>query len=78
MAYVDGPLDGQSLTLQLPKGMELIHGKATQNVPLADDTGRSAVVMWRCRLAQVGTYPIGIRSNNGVTQTWTVTVSPQD
>ena len=76
-AYVDRPIEGQSLTLQLPKGMELVHGKATQIVPPADENARPSVVVWRCQLAEVGTYPIGIRSNHGVTQTWTVTVSPQ-
>ena len=32
-AYVLGPLDGQNLTLLLPKGIELVSGKSTQIVP---------------------------------------------
>jgi hypothetical protein len=76
-AYVDDPMDGQSLTLLLPEGVERQGGKATQVVPLAGDDGRG-VVLWRCRLAQVGTYPIRIRSSDGVTQSWTVKVTPPD
>jgi hypothetical protein len=76
-AYVDDPIDGQSLTLLLPPGVERVDGKDTQAVPMPGDTGQS-VVLWRCRLAQPGTYPIRIRSSNGVTQTRLVTVTKQD
>jgi hypothetical protein len=76
-AYVDDPIDGQSLTLQLPPGVERLDGKDTQAVPLPGDGGQS-VVLWRCRLAKTGTYPIRIRSSNGITQTRVVTVAPQE
>jgi len=76
-AYVEDPIDGQSLTLLLPPGVERVDGKDTQAVPAPGDTGQS-VVMWRCRLAQPGTYPIRIRSSNGVTQARLVTVTKQD
>jgi hypothetical protein len=69
------PIDGQSLTLQLPQGIELIHGRSTQLVPPAAEN-QPSVVVWHCRLAGAGTYPVSIRSNHGMTQTWTVTVSP--
>jgi hypothetical protein len=74
--YVDDPIDGQSLTLELPKGLELADGKATQVVPPPEEAGNS-VVVWRCRLLEAGVYPIRISSSTGVTKTWTVTVSPQ-
>jgi hypothetical protein len=76
-AYVDDPIDGQSLTLLLPPGVERVDGKDTQAVPAPGETGQS-VVLWRCRLTQPGTYPLRIRSSNGVTQTRIVTVTPQD
>jgi hypothetical protein len=76
-AYVDDPIDGQTLTLVLPRGVERVEGKATQMVPLLGESGQS-VLLWRCRLSRFGTYPIRIRSNNGVTQAHTVTVSPPD
>jgi hypothetical protein len=76
-AYVDDPIDGQSLTLLLPRGVERLRGKATQVVPLPGEAG-PAVVLWHCRLAEVGTYRIRIRSSNGVTHTRTVTVAPPE
>ena len=77
-AYVHGPLDGQSLTLQLPQGIELVSGRTTQLVPLENEATGQSVVAWRCRVMNTGSFPISIRSNNGVTQTWTVTVAPPD
>ena len=74
MANVDDPLMGQHLTLQLPQGIELMGSKTTQIVRPASETGAS-VVLWRCRLLQVGTHLVGIRSNTGVTQFWKITVS---
>lgn len=76
-AYVDDPIDGQSLTLVLPKGVERVDGRETQAVPLPGEAGQS-IVVWRCRLAEAGTYPIRIRSSNGVTQTRMVIVSPPE
>ena len=67
-AYVEDPIDGQSLTLLLPKGIEPIDGKATQVVPLPEEA-ICGVVMWRCRVLEVGTHEIGIRSSHGVTKT---------
>src|SRR5262249_6843974 len=46
-AYVEQPIDSQSLTLQLPKGIALMDSKATQIVPRGDES-RASVVMWRC------------------------------
>jgi hypothetical protein len=64
-AYVDDPLESQGLTLELPPGLELVHGKTTQAVPQSDDTGH-AVVIWKARVAKLGTHAIKIRSTNGV------------
>ncbi|MCI0462608.1 MAG: hypothetical protein L0Z62_37130 [Gemmataceae bacterium] len=72
MAYVDGPATGQSLTLDLPPGMELIEGERVQAVP-AGNEGRSLVV-WQGRVQRLGTFPVRVRSSTGVTYTSTVTV----
>jgi hypothetical protein len=74
-AYVDDPIEGQSLALQLPPGMERVDGKDIQTVPQPSGESHS-VVMWRCRVREMGTFPIRIRSSNGVTQTRVVTVAP--
>jgi hypothetical protein len=74
-AYIDDPLEGQNLVLELPPGMETVEGKVVQPVPLAADSGRS-VILWKARVLRPGQYPIRIRSSNGVTQTRTVTIAP--
>jgi hypothetical protein len=76
-AYVEDPLEGQALTLLLPKGVERLDDRDTQTVPQPTRDGQS-VVMWRCRVQQLGTFPIRIRSSNGVTETRTVTVAPAE
>jgi hypothetical protein len=76
-AYVEDPIDGQALTLVLPKGVERIDDRDTQTVPQPMRDGQS-VVMWRCRVQELGTFPIRIRSSNGVTETRVVTVAAGD
>jgi hypothetical protein len=76
-AYVEDPVEGQSLTLQLPKGVERVDGKEMQTVPQPTGEGQS-IVMWRCRVTELGSFPIRIRSSNGVTETRTVTVAPAE
>jgi hypothetical protein len=72
-AYVEDPLESQSLTLQLPPGLELVQGHATQAVPPADDTG-SAVVVWKARVTKLGSHALKIRSSNGVEYTTKLTI----
>jgi hypothetical protein len=74
-AYVEDPIDGQALTLVLPKGVERLDDRDTQTVPQPLRDGQS-VVVWRCRVQELGTFPIRIRSSNGVTETRVVTVAP--
>jgi hypothetical protein len=76
-AYVEDPIEGQALTLLLPKGVQRLDDRDTQTVPQPMRDGQS-VVMWRCRVQELGTFPIRIRSSNGVTETRTVTVAPGD
>jgi hypothetical protein len=75
-AYVEDPIEGQNLTLELPKGMQRLEGKDTQAVPQPNADGLS-VVMWRCRVTELGTFPVRLRSSNGVTQTRVVTVAAE-
>jgi hypothetical protein len=73
-AYVDEPVEGQSLSIELPKGLQRLDGKSTQPVPPGTGEGQ-CVVLWKARVLEPGTFPIVIRSSNGVTYTRTVTVS---
>jgi hypothetical protein len=67
MATVDDPVPGQTLTLELPAGMERIEGNARQPVPAPGATGISAV-LWKARVVQLGDYALKVRSSTGVTQ----------
>lgn len=72
-AYVQDPAPGQSLTLELPAGMERVEGKDRQPVPLADDDG-NCMVFWKARVLDAGRFPVRVRSSTGVTHTKIVTV----
>jgi hypothetical protein len=77
MAYVDEPLASQSLRLEVPKGMTLLEGPATQPVPLPlGDEGR-AVVVWKGRVQTMGRFALRLHSSNGVSYSRTITVSPE-
>ena len=71
---MDDAVEGQSLTLELPKGMQRTAGKDTQAVPAPDTLGQS-VVLWKGRVLELGTHELRIRSSNGVTYTRTITIS---
>jgi hypothetical protein len=76
-AYVDDPVESQSLALELPPGMELAGGKALQPVPPPDESN-SSIVVWQARVLRPGTFPLRVRSSNGVTYTKHVTVALAD
>jgi hypothetical protein len=73
-AYVEDPVESQALTLELPPGMELVRGKEMQPVPAANGENRS-LVFWEARVLRPGTYPLRVRSSNGVTYTKLVSIA---
>jgi hypothetical protein len=73
-AYVEDPLPGQTLTLELPKGMERVEGKELQPVPPPGDEG-AGLVLWKARVLETGTFPLRVRSSNGLTTTKHITIS---
>jgi hypothetical protein len=73
-ALVSGPAPGQSLTLDLPEGMEAVEGKSLQPVPQPSEDQANSAVMWKARVTRPGTFPLQIRSSTGTTQTKLVTV----
>lgn len=74
-AYVDDPAVGQSLTLELPPGMERREGKEIQPVSPASEERPQGVVLWKARVLQTGRFPLRIRSTTGLVQTKTITIS---
>jgi hypothetical protein len=77
-AYVDEPVESQTLNLELPDGMALVEGRALQPVPLPGASDARAVVLWKGRVLKTGRFPLRVQSSNGVTYTRTITVSPPE
>jgi hypothetical protein len=76
-AVVADPTVGQTMTLELPAGMERLEGKEVQPVaPLADEQEYSTV-LWKARVLQPGNYPIRLRSSTGVTQSKIVSITAE-
>lgn len=74
-ATVDDPISNQTLELELPAGMEIVEGKRVQPVPEPAADTATSVVLWKCRVTELGEHTLRIRSSSGVTQTRTITVS---
>jgi hypothetical protein len=74
-AYIDEPVEGQTLTLELPAGMELVEGRGVQPVPAPPADRATSVVLWKARVLKTGRFAMKIHSSNGVTYTRTVTIS---
>jgi hypothetical protein len=72
-ARVFDPAPGQSLTLELPAGMERVEGKEHQAVPIADDG--NSMILWKARVLRLGQFNVRVRSSTGVTQTKIVTIA---
>jgi hypothetical protein len=74
-ATVADPALGQTLTLELPAGMERLEGKEVQPIaPLTDDQ-EYGTVLWKCRVMRPGDHTIRLRSSTGVTQSKIVSVT---
>jgi hypothetical protein len=73
-AYVSDPSPGQSLTLELPAGMDLAEGKQQQAVPEVR-VGAPSVVFWRARVLRPGEFALRVRSSTGITQGKLVTIT---
>jgi hypothetical protein len=76
-AYVNEPLPRQTVTLVLPRGLSLVGGETTQNVPPlpAGAASRNSPVTWKVKSARPGRFTLRVRASNGVTQSQSVTVS---
>jgi hypothetical protein len=74
-AYVDDPMPDQTLTLELPAGMERLEGKEVQAVPNPTATTATSVVMWKARVLRPGNYEVKVRSSSGVTQSKHISIT---
>jgi hypothetical protein len=74
-AYVREPSPGQSLSLELPAGMERVEGKERQPVPLPIGEGDMSLVLWKARVLHTGEFPLRVRSSSGITQGKIISIS---
>jgi hypothetical protein len=74
-ALVEDPLPGQTLTLELPDGMERLECKAMQPVPASAEVGTS-VVVWKARVVRPGSFAVSVRSSTGAVHTKNVMITP--
>jgi hypothetical protein len=73
-AHVLDPAPGQSLTLELPAGMERVEGKERQPVPINLDDANS-MVLWKARVLSPGQFALRVHSSTGLTQTKLITIT---
>ena len=74
-AHVHDPVPGQTLILELPKGLKLLRGREIQPVPESVIEPPLSIVEWRCSVRELGRHRLRLRSSTGVTQTKILTVS---
>ena len=76
-AVVADPGLGQTISLDLPAGIERLEGAEVQPVaPLSLDQEYSTV-LWKARVRQPGQHKISLRSSTGVTQSKIVSVTAE-
>src|SRR5262249_31610902 len=79
-AAVTNPAPGQTLTLNLPRGLERTGGPEQQAVPPAPGGGKEGVsnVRWQVKVQRPGTYRVRVQSSTGVARSKTVTIVEAD
>ena len=74
-ATVDDPAQGQTLTLELPPGLERVEGREVQPVPPNSEVGQG-MALWKARVLRPGDYEIKVHSSTGVTQVKQISIQP--
>ncbi len=74
-AQVTNPLANQTLTLVLPKGLQLTEGDATQTVPAPAEANDVSLLIWKVRVTESGRLPVRVESSTRLVRTKTITLS---
>jgi hypothetical protein len=74
-AYVQAPQKGQTLTLELPAGLERIEGSEVQKVPPLAPGVASSIVTWKVKVLNTGSFPLRVVSSNGAVQAKTISIA---
>jgi hypothetical protein len=71
-AKVDEAAPGQTLTLTLPTGLQVVEGTPAQPVRATAEP-----VRWKVKVLQSGKFPVRVASSTGIAQTKTITIAEQ-
>jgi LSD1 subclass zinc finger protein len=76
-AKVNDPLPRQTVTLEVPRGLKLAGGEATQTVPPLppDAASRDSLVTWKVKAARPGRFTLRVKTSNGAMQRQDVTIT---
>ena len=78
-ALVQDPAKDETLTIEVPSGLELKEGKEKEPVPPVDAKASRQVstVTWKIQPKKAGEYTLVVKSSKGVKQTVTVRIRPR-
>jgi predicted secreted protein len=71
-AYVENPVAGQTLKLELPDGLRRVEGDQMQNVALG---GKTSIVTWKVLVERTGEFKLKVISSTGLSQAKTITIA---
>jgi hypothetical protein len=74
-AYVGNPVLKQTVTLELPPGLERIEGEASQPAAAGGQRNATVILTWRVKVQRTGVFRLKVRSSTGQSQTKTITIA---
>ena len=78
-AYVENPIPNQTLRLEIPEGLRLVEGAATQTVPPSGVGGRqTSIVTWKVQVERTGSFRVAVHSSTGSSQAKTISIARPD
>lgn len=75
-AYVENPIAGQTLKLELPAGLKRSEGAETQNVAVI--AGKTSIVTWKVLVERTGEFKLKVNSSTGLSQAKTISIARAD
>jgi hypothetical protein len=72
--YVTDPGAGQTLSLELPAGLE-VQGDARVRVPPGTGTPATSIVTWKVKVLQTGEFRLRVASSTGMSQSKMITIA---
>ncbi len=73
-AYVENPIAGQTLKLELPAGLRRSEGEETQTVA-AGAGKKTSIVTWKVLVERTGEFKLKVNSSTGLTQAKTISIA---